>query len=183
MSSSDTLPFIGAYWVKPQILLAGPYPSHPNSPEKRALMAEKLVRIGIGVVINLMESDETNREGRPFDPYLPLMAASAAMLGRNGEIRMERYPIRDMDIPDRDTMTRILDRIDGLLDAGEKIYLHCWGGKGRTGMVVGCYLVRHGLATGHTVLQGLAGLRSQAGLTIPVPETGAQREFVRSWPP
>ncbi|MBA3406233.1 MAG: dual specificity protein phosphatase family protein [Gemmatimonadaceae bacterium] len=28
--------------------------------------------------------------------------------------------------------------------SGHSIYVHCWGGVGRTGTVVGCYIVRHG---------------------------------------
>lgn len=32
------------------------------------------------------------------------------------------------------------------LAAGQTVYVHCYGGIGRTGTVVGCWLVRHGLS-------------------------------------
>ncbi|WP_374108489.1 hypothetical protein [Nostoc sp. XA010] len=34
-----------------------------------------------------------------------------------------------------------LPPIDRALNGQEKVYVHCWGGIGRTGIVVGCYLV------------------------------------------
>jgi protein-tyrosine phosphatase len=42
-------------------------------------------------------------------------------------------------------MVEILDMIDLVLSEGKNIYLHCYAGMVRTGMVVGCYLVRHGI--------------------------------------
>ena len=34
-------------------------------------------------------------------------------------------------------MNRILNEIDSSLSADRPVYVHCWGGKGRTGAVVG----------------------------------------------
>ena len=56
-------------------------------------------------------------------------------------------------------MTAILDAIDTSLTGGRLVYVHCWGGVGRTGTVVGCWLLRHGLATRDAVLDTLAQLR------------------------
>ena len=41
-------------------------------------------------------------------------------------------------------MAGLLDAIDTAMRDGKTVYLHCWGGVGRTGNVVGCSLVRHG---------------------------------------
>ena len=38
-------------------------------------------------------------------------------------------------------MRIILGALDTALKAGEIVYVHCWGGVGRTGTVVGCHLV------------------------------------------
>ena len=48
-------------------------------------------------------------------------------------------------------MTRILDDVDAALADGGAVYVHCWGGIGRTGTVVGCWLVRHGLDDGDPI--------------------------------
>jgi protein-tyrosine phosphatase len=73
--------------------------------------------------------------------------------------------------------------LDSSLEAGRRIYLHCWGGIGRTGLAVGCFLVRHGMS-GEQALEQIAdwwqavtGRRS-----IPrSPETPEQVEFVLNW--
>ena len=49
-------------------------------------------------------------------------------------------------------LKHILDEIDGAILNGKTVYVHCLGGIGRTGTVVGCYLVRHGIAAGGKAL-------------------------------
>ena len=63
-----------------------------------------------------------------------------------------------MGVPTIPHMTRILDEVDGALADGGSVYVHCWGGIGRTGTVVGCWLVRHGLDDGDAVAR-IAELR------------------------
>ena len=84
------------------------------------------------------------------------------------------FAIPDRTCPSRETMTRILDRIDELLAAGEVVYVHCLAGIGRTGTVVGCYLVRHG-TDGVTALATVERLRGAP------PETPEQRRLVLGW--
>ena len=77
----------------------------------------------------------------------------------------------------------ILDAIDNALGAGRKIYLHCWGGIGRTGTAVGCWLVRHGL-TGEAALARLNALyrtSAQSRYFPRSPETDAQVLFILDW--
>jgi protein-tyrosine phosphatase len=58
------------------------------------------------------------------------------------------------------------------------VYVHCRGGIGRTGTVIGCWLARNGL-TGQAALDRIAELRAGTpdGYTQS-PETAAQRAFV-----
>jgi protein-tyrosine phosphatase len=75
----------------------------------------------------------------------------------------------------------ILDAIDLAISDGKNIYLHCFGGKGRTGLVVGCYLARHGMP-GVKALQVIQELRK--GLpdaAKPSPETDEQIRMVKEW--
>ena len=64
-------------------------------------------------------------------------------------------PIPDTGNPKPAQVESILDTIDTAIAAGRRVYVHCWGGIGRTGTIVGCYLVRHGL-TGDQALAEIA---------------------------
>ena len=94
-----------------------------------------------------------------------------------------RFPIGDFGLPTAYQMNSILDSIDQNLENGRKIYLHCWGGIGRTGTTVGCYLVRRG-KTGEEALDQLStwwrGV-PKSRYHIHSPETFEQMEFIRTW--
>ena len=55
--------------------------------------------------------------------------------------------------------------------------MHCWAGCGRTGVVVGSWLVRHGADPGDA-LQRIADARG-----LGCPQTLEQRSFVLDWKP
>jgi protein-tyrosine phosphatase len=96
-------------------------------------------------------------------------------------VRYERHPIRDLETPTPDGMRAILDLIDESIATGAPVYVHCWGGIGRTGTVVCCWLVERG-RTGEQALVDIALLR--AGIRrrlVESPEMPGQREFVLSW--
>ena len=77
-----------------------------------------------------------------------------------------------------------LDTIDEQLAAGRTVYVHCWGGVGRTGVIVGCWLARHG-RRGEEALERLRELwrRNPKSLHRRSPERAEQEEYVRRWPP
>jgi protein-tyrosine phosphatase len=90
--------------------------------------------------------------------------------------------IPDMDTPAPEEMVRILEAIDAALEAGQTVYVHCYGGIGRTGTVVGCYLARHGMS-GTDALREIARLRQGTpDGWVRSPQTRAQCEMVRNWP-
>ncbi len=82
-------------------------------------------------------------------------------------------------------MRAILDAIDQHHEAGRVVYVHCWGGIGRTGMTVGCWLVRHGLAPAEALARVNDGFRSIPKLArMPgrtSPDTSAQTQVVLRW--
>lgn len=173
------IPFPRSYWAAPNRLLAGCYPGDPDPAEARQKL-NSLVVCGVGLVINLMHMDEVNHDGKPFVEYGPVLEEIARKSGRS--VRCERLPIRDNDVPSVTHMRKILDMIDQSNAAGEVVYVHCWGGKGRTGTVVGCYLARHGLAVGDAALRRLKELAMASPYDFgPVPQTTAQCDFVRKW--
>jgi protein-tyrosine phosphatase len=95
-----------------------------------------------------------------------------------------RLSIVDVSVPDEpELMEATLDTIDAELVSGGKVYVHCWGGIGRTGTAVGCHLVRSGMS-GDDALARVAELfRSMEKYTgrRRSPETAEQEDYVRSW--
>jgi hypothetical protein len=172
-------PFTRSYWVRPGRLLAGYYPGAPSKEEAEDKL-QSLIGAGIRCVINLVEEDERNWEKKPLRSYQRLLTK----LGTEHDFDLTylRIPIRDQDVPSEATMRAILDTIDGALARGQAVYVHCWGGRGRTGTVTGCYLARHGMALGEQALDQIAFLRRNEGTADqPSPETENQCDMVRGW--
>lgn len=74
-----------------------------------------------------------------------------------------------------------MDKIDVAISRGRRVYVHSQNGRGRAGMVVGCYLVRHGM-TGDKALEWIRILRmAKPTGDFPSPETEGQRKMVMNW--
>ncbi|MBN1562942.1 MAG: dual specificity protein phosphatase family protein, partial [Anaerolineae bacterium] len=127
-----------------------------------------LLAAGVTLFLDLTEENEASS-------YLLDLLAEAKAQGIKVEHRRRAIP--DMEIPSAEFMVGILDAIDEAIDAGQIVYVHCLGGIGRTGTVVGCYLVRHGMA-GQAALDEIVRLRE--GRTNS-PQTPEQFDMVREW--
>lgn len=108
-----------------------------------------LVDAGVRAFIDLTEPHE-------LDPYEPHVLAAAA--ARKLDLRRIHLPIPDQHTVDDHGYDTILQAIDDGRERGV-VYLHCWGGIGRTGTVAGCLLARNGLDY-ETVIQRLGQLRA-----------------------
>jgi len=165
------LPLSECYWVAPDFL-AGEYPGHFEQ-FQAARRVTALLNAGITLFIDLTEEGE-------LLPYHHLLEEER-QAGR--DVLHQRFPVTDLSTPSVAHMNAILDAIDLGLQEGRKIYLHCRGGIGRTGTVVGCYLVRRGMS-GPQALQQLATWWRQvpkSSRSPRSPETLAQIAFVLNW--
>ncbi len=173
------VPYPRSFWVVPGKFLAGYYPGSRN-PATAQNKLRKLLEHGVRHVVNLMEDNERNFKGERFVPYEAQLRELAD--GMSIDIELAHMPIRDTNVPSVEGMVAILDKIDRAITQRPTVYLHCWGGRGRTGTVVGCYLARRGKAEGDGALQLLQELRRDDPIShLPSPETEIQAELVRAW--
>lgn len=173
------LPFDRSYWVVPGRLLAGAYPGSEN-PEEATVKLKRLLDVGVSHVVNLTETCEANYDGLVLQNYTFELSFLAGAQGV--PLVCRRHSIKDLGVPTVAEMRAILDEIDQALGEGRTAFVHCWGGRGRTGSVVGCYLARHGLAVGDRALAMIRYLRrTDPKADAESPETDAQKAFVRAW--
>ena len=114
--------------IEPGRLIAGRHPC-AWGPENASAEVRDLLAAGVTLFVDLTQE-------RELDPYDQLVPPPA---------RHVRIPIRDFSVPSEQTLETALDEIDGELAHGGLVYVHCWAGCGRTGVVVGSWLVRHGM--------------------------------------
>ena len=177
-SPDKGMPFPRAYWVAPG-LMAGCYPGADDEEEAETRL-RSLLDAGMRHFISLMESGEPTWAEKPFVSYEAQMRALADEMGIT--VTFNRMPIADMSIPSEAHMERILSLIDRHIGNDRPVYVHCWGGRGRTGTVVGCYLARHGYALGQKTLDLIVALRKETeDAEAASPETHEQAEMVLGW--
>ena len=159
------------YWVEPGRLLAGEYPGDEDDDVTRQKLGE-LLDAGVRTFVDLTEAGE-------LVSYEPALQAEAE--ARGIEVRYHRHPIRDLDVTDPPGMRAILDVIDDAIAHDAPVYVHCWGGIGRTGTVVGCWLVERG-RTNDEALADIVLLRGRTRKRlIKSPEMAVQYGFIKRW--
>jgi protein-tyrosine phosphatase len=160
------------YWVEIDRVLAGEYPGSLDEASARAKLAA-LLDCGVRTFIDLTEAHELER----YDTLLMSEAKDRGLI-----VTYYRKSIRDLRTPSPDRMRDILGVMKAAVNEGNLVYVHCWGGVGRTGTVVGCWLIEQGQC-GDDPIAAIASLR--AGVQKAArssPETAEQVKFVRGWP-
>ena len=120
-----TRPLYQSYYLKTRNIFAGEYPGDKYG-EKAEKKIKQMVHFGVRHFIDLTEEGEL----RPYSQLLPKGCTYT------------RFPIRDVDVPDSvESVSRLIGHIQELSRRDDGyVYIHCWGGVGRTGTIVGCYL-------------------------------------------
>jgi len=164
-------PIKNSYYVIPDKFLAGEYPRDIDE-ESSIRKIKSLITAGVRTFIDLTTK---NDKLKPYDyllkPYSSL------------NIHYFNFPITDLSIPSSENQTiDILDTIEKYTGTGTIVYLHCWGGVGRTGVIVGCWLAEHGYP-GEAAISRLRDLWKECAKSNgrKSPETKEQEEYIINW--
>lgn len=165
-------PIADSYWVIEGRFLAGEYPATPHENSSK-IKLQSILDAGVTAFVDLTEEGE-------LKPYTNLLTSIATY--NNRVVTHRRMPIKDLAITTTTKMSELLKLIASLLKAGEIVYLHCWGGIGRTGTVAGCYMVQELGMTSERALKNIEDLRKDTpdGWRRS-PETEEQRAMVMKW--
>jgi protein-tyrosine phosphatase len=158
-------PIPDSYWIEAGRLCAGEYP-YARDPGEAAEKLRRIRSAGIDTFIDLTEEDEYG-----LAPYAQELDGLEHM----------RLSIPDLNVPPIERMREILDTIDEALSRGRTVYVHCYGGVGRTGTVIACHLVRPGTPAQDALASIAEWRRETPDGHRESPETPEQRRFVEDW--
>lgn len=147
-------------WVIKGRLLAGAYPASSDDSETDAILT-KLLELGVDTFVCLqaefsMATPEAAwRSGQALRPYVKdaqrlLIKARNSNSARITQTRLDllHLPIIDGNVTSDHALSRLADDCCQRILNGERLYVHCWGGHGRTGTLVAVMLARlYGLTT------------------------------------
>jgi atypical dual specificity phosphatase len=175
-TTSEPRPLPNSYWATP-LLLACEYPGAKIEAEAVAKL-DALLGAGIRDFYDLTEAGE-------LQPYESLLRERAAKLAITPEsIRFRRFPIRDVSVPSARRLEEVLTALDDSAAVGCRAAVHCLGGVGRTGTIVGCHLMRRYGLSGDEALARIAeewkGVEKSHRIPRS-PETREQADFVRAY--
>ncbi|MDF1754995.1 MAG: tyrosine-protein phosphatase [Verrucomicrobiales bacterium] len=172
-------PFPNSYWLEPDKILCGEYPRDLDDHGDHSSL-KALLQAGVRTFIDL------TREGE-LKSYRETAYQFAGELGIDpSELEFYRFPISDGSIPNsREEMLAILEQVAQARNEDRMVYIHCYGGKGRTGTVAGCVLSEINRCDGADALKMLGerwkGCAKSAHSSSP--ETDQQCGFIRKWEP
>jgi protein-tyrosine phosphatase len=153
-------------------LLAGEYPGARTEEETRVKL-RSFLEAGVSYFLDLTE------EGECPASYEALLLEEAKE--RNQIVTYQRLAVSGNGAPVTRQMREIQRMIQNALNEGHTIYVHCLGGVGRAGMVVGCYLIEQEMSAAEALAQIRRLRRGTTDGWRKSPETRPQEEFVRNW--
>lgn len=185
-------------WVIPGRLLVGAYPASQSDVETFELLIS-ILKQGVTSFVCLQQEYRTHgvteamwRGGHALRPYfedVKLIVKNKSMFKSLSEhpnivdlqsLDFVHFPIRDCSISDDGAVLKLSQSLVGRLHRGERLYVHCWGGHGRTGTVV-CIMLHllYGMdaKSAMAYCQRVHDLR-QCPVQVGSPQTETQREQV-----
>lgn len=150
-------------------VFAGEYPRTDNE-EESAENIQRFCNFGITHFIDLTEEGE-------MPPYSQMLHPMQKHL---------RFPIRNASVPaSLEEAQKITETIHNIFNEDEmnRVYIHCHGGMGRTGTIVGC-LYSEASGRGYDeIMPAIETVFADCPLssTCSIPETDEQRQFIAEY--
>lgn len=177
-------------WIIPDRVILGrfPYiePSRCPDPEMGEKHLRALVDHRVTTFVCLQDelgpqtamTDPVAHGGGLFHPYLPRVKELA-----DYEPLFLFEGIVDKDVPTLDRLVATVARCHELVERGERLYIHCWGGRGRAGTVGACLLASmyrdQGMTGEEVLLRVQKAYDAREDDDRKSPETEAQRDLIR----
>jgi hypothetical protein len=140
-------------WVIPGVLLVGAYPASQDDEETHdlitSILKEKITKFVClqqeyreeGVTVEMWRSGNALR---PYFHDVRMVVHNKAMfpdlqgfdIADREALSFVHFPIRDCGVTDDERVLELARNLVKAISEGEVIYLHCWGGHGRTGTLV-----------------------------------------------
>ena len=160
-----TRPLYQSYYLETRNIFAGEYPGDKYG-EKAQTKIDQMVHFGVRHFIDLTEEGELH----PYSHMLPKCCTYT------------RFPIRDVNVPDSvESVACLIDHIQELSKRDDGyVYIHCWGGVGRTGTIVGCYLAGDSYEATMKRLRSCFSQMPKSSHRV-TPETKEQEAFIKKY--
>mmetsp|Transcript_5366 Transcript_5366/g.11071 ORF Transcript_5366/g.11071 Transcript_5366/m.11071 type:complete len:562 (+) Transcript_5366:1024-2709(+) len=148
-------------WVLPGRLLVGAYPAEADQEAHEKLLSS-ILSCGVTTFVCLQaEYDHFARSDSPIRPYIRdayrLCCENQAAMSKKASVQQQvgegekafcspnklaflHLPIVDCKVTGDEVVRVLAEALCWRLVAGEVVYLHCWGGHGRTGTLVAVIL-------------------------------------------
>jgi protein-tyrosine phosphatase len=156
---------MNTHWIKKQALRLGIIP-RPRGQDWLADDISFLRRAGVDVIVSALTPAETEEWG--------LLDESRCC--ENNGLTFLSFPIEDRSVPTSvSEFDELLDSVTEYLRKGKAVMVHCWGGVGRSSVIVACALIRYGLSADYAFRM----IEESRGRQVP--DTAEQRQWVERY--
>ena len=155
-------------WVIKGVMMAGAFPAFESDAATETVL-QRILELGIDTFVclqaefSLTVPEAVWRKGKGLRPYVrdaQKLLARPHQFGNSKESNIQQtrldllhLPIVDGSITSDIALSRLADDCCQRIRKGQKLYVHCWGGHGRTGTLVAVVLSRlYGLTAPEALL-------------------------------
>jgi len=117
-----------------------------------------LIDSGVGAVLSVVEVFENNSPGYMASPVTPEE-------WKNAGVKQLQLPTPDFDTISHEFIERGVEFIHWNVSHGRSVYIHCKAGRGRSALIVMCYLIKYQGYTALAAFLHVKNKRVQAGFT------------------